>query len=222
MLGPPKTLPDPSVVPEFFGDTMLANGKAYPKITVQARRYRLRILNACQARVLNLQLYVADTSTDKITLNPATLAPTNAKSPDFLVSGTEGGFLPKPVLVQSNMPFNPLTLGGSLITAPAERWDVIVDFTGLAPGTQLILYNDGPAPFPIGDPRNDYFPMAPNNPTITAPGSGLNTRQIMLFDIIAATGPADPALNIPADLTAGNDPLPLTPGVLPATTLTIT
>jgi spore coat protein A, manganese oxidase len=41
--------PDPSVVPEFFGDTMLANGTVYPEATVEARRYRLRILNACNA-----------------------------------------------------------------------------------------------------------------------------------------------------------------------------
>ena len=51
-------LPDPSAIPEFFGDTMLVNGTVYPQATVQARRYRLRLLNACNARFLNLQLYV--------------------------------------------------------------------------------------------------------------------------------------------------------------------
>ena len=35
------------------------------------------------------------------------MKPTNAPGPDFLVLGTEGGFLPKPVLVPSNQPFNP-------------------------------------------------------------------------------------------------------------------
>jgi spore coat protein A len=210
LLGRPKALPDPSVVPEFFGDTMLANGLVFPEATVQARRYRLRILNACQARFLNLQLYVDDGSTDSITLVPATNIPTNTKGPDFLVLGTEGGFLPKPVAIPSNAPFNPLTLGGSLITAPAERWDVIVDFTGFG-NSKVVLYNDAPAPFPIGDPRNDYFPMAPNNPTITNPGFGPNTRQIMRFNVIPATGSADLPLTITpnTNLTAGNDPLPL-------------
>jgi spore coat protein A, manganese oxidase len=222
LLARSKSLPDPSVIPEFFGDTMLANGKAYPEITVQARRYRLRILNACQARFLNLQLYVDDGSTDSITLNAATLAPTNAPGPNYLVIGTEGGFLPKPVSVPSNTPFNPLTLGGSLITAPAERWDVIVDFSAFA-GKKLVLYNDAPAPFPIGDPRNDYFPMAPNNPTITTAGFGPNTRQIMRFNVIAASG-TDPALNITptTDLRAGNDPLPFTPGAIPVPAFPIT
>jgi spore coat protein A, manganese oxidase len=208
LLGRPKTLPDPSVIPEFFGDTMLANGKIFPVAKVEARRYRLRILNACQARFLNLQLYIDDGTKDSITLTPATNTPTNVKGPDFLVIGTEGGFLPKPVTIPSNMPFNPLTLGGSLITAPAERWDVIVDFSGLA-GNKVVLYNDAPAPFPIGDPRNDYFPMAPNNPTITNPGFGPNTRQIMQFDIVPATS-ADPPLTIDTiDLATGNDPLPI-------------
>ena len=63
------SLPDPSAIPEFFGDTMLVNGTTYPEATVQARRYRLRILNACNARFLNLQLYVADGSPNGITLD---------------------------------------------------------------------------------------------------------------------------------------------------------
>jgi spore coat protein A, manganese oxidase len=46
--------PDPSVIPEFFGDTMLANGTVYPKIAVEPKRYRIRFLNACNARFLNL------------------------------------------------------------------------------------------------------------------------------------------------------------------------
>ena len=58
-------LPDPSCIPEFFGDTMLVNGTTFPEATVQARRYRLRLLNACNARFLNLQLYVDDGSTER-------------------------------------------------------------------------------------------------------------------------------------------------------------
>jgi spore coat protein A len=221
------SVPNPSIVPEFFGDTMLANGTVYPEGTVEARRYRLRVLDACQARFLNLQLYVDDGSADGITLNPATLTPTNTKGPDFLVLGTEGGFLPNPVLVPSNVPFNSTTLAGSLITAPAERWDLIVDFSEYS-GEKLILYNDAPAPFPDGDPRNDYFPGAPNNPTITTPGFGPNTRQIMRFNVIPSTS-TDLPLNIsPAtDLTAGNDQLPVPlgnttpPAGVPIRTLTL-
>jgi spore coat protein A, manganese oxidase len=208
-LGAGVPLPDPSVVPEFFGDTMLANGTVFPKAIVEARRYRLRVLNACQARFLNLQLYVDDGSADGITLD-SSMNPTNQKGPDFLVLGTEGGFLPRPVRVPSNRPFNQLTLGGSLITAPAERWDLLVDFAGFA-GKKVILYSDAPAPFPGGDPRNDYFPGAPDNPTQPTPGFGPNTRQIMEFEVVSATGAADPHLYLSpiTPLVLGNDPLPV-------------
>ena len=88
-------LPHPSCVPEFFGDTMLVNGTVYPKAIVEARRYRLRILNACNARFLNLQLYETVGNTNTINL----AAPYNAKTSGFasnscLQIGTEGGFLP--------------------------------------------------------------------------------------------------------------------------------
>jgi spore coat protein A len=207
-------VPDLSVVPEFFGDTMLANGTVYPEATVEARRYRLRILNACNARFLNLQLYVDDGSPDSITLNPLTLAPTNAKGPDYLQIGTEGGFLPNPVLIPSNVPFEREELEGSLLLGPAERADIIVDFSAFA-GQKLILYNDAPAPFPDGEESNDYFPGAPENSTITTPGFGPNTRQIMRFNVTAATS-ADPPLNISpsTDLTVGNDPLLVPLGVI--------
>jgi FtsP/CotA-like multicopper oxidase with cupredoxin domain len=56
------TLPHPSFVPESFMDTPLVNGTAYPYLTVNRTAYRFRILNACNDRTLNLQLYYADTT----------------------------------------------------------------------------------------------------------------------------------------------------------------
>ncbi len=41
-------------VPEFFGDAMLVNGKLMPFAEVKPAVYRLRVLNACNARFLNL------------------------------------------------------------------------------------------------------------------------------------------------------------------------
>jgi spore coat protein A len=230
-LGPnPLGLPPPiSCVPEYFGDTMLANGTVFPQLTVEARRYRLRILNACNARFLNLQLYVDDGTPNGITLNnmgnPMNLpaingAATNPKgkgTTNWFVIGTEGGFLPNPALVPSNIPFNGTPAGGSLLLAPAERVDVIVDFSAHA-GQKLILYTDAPAPFPGGAPTNDYFPGLTNkNPVnaVTKPGFGPNTREIMRFNVVPATLPADPPLTITkaTSLTAGNDPLPVPIGV---------
>ena len=56
------TLPEPSMVPEAFMDTMLVNGTAYPYLPVLPQAYRFRILNASNDRSLNLQLYYADPS----------------------------------------------------------------------------------------------------------------------------------------------------------------
>jgi spore coat protein A, manganese oxidase len=39
---------------EYFGDTMLVNGKVWPYVEVEPRLYRLRILNGCNARILDL------------------------------------------------------------------------------------------------------------------------------------------------------------------------
>ena len=215
----------PSVVPEMFGDTMLANGTVYPQATVEARRYRLRILNATQARFLNLQLYVDDGTPDSITLVQQTTSngneiwvPTNAKGPNFLVIGTEGGFLASPVDVDSATPFDmaadragvPIasTIQASLLTAPAERWDVLVDFKGLA-GKRIILYNDAPAPFPMGDAGNDLFPHPPTQARAAdeRPGFGPDTRQIMAFQVVAATGEDVPLTITPDyDLSIGIDP----------------
>jgi spore coat protein A len=226
-------LPDPSCIPEFFGDTMLVNGTVFPQATVQARRYRLRLLNATNARFLNLQLYIDDGSPNGITLdssgNPKNDKFVNAATNDssFLQIGTEGGFLAKTTAVPCSQPFDPngQDLGSgqvdpsqlltSLLVAPAERPDLIVDFSNY-PGKKVILYNDAPAPFPGGDDRNDYFPgwnvgtglFGTGNPVngTTAPGFGPNTRVLMRFNVVPAAGNSDGLLALPQDLSAGIDP----------------
>ena len=50
----------------------------------------------------------------------------------------------------------------TLLLAPAERADIIVDFTDVPFGSTLILYSDSPSPFPGGDPRNDYYTGDPD------------------------------------------------------------
>ena len=49
----------------------------------------------------------------------------------------------------------------SLLLAPAERADVIVDFSQFA-GQTLILYNDAPAAFPARDAGYDYYTGGPD------------------------------------------------------------
>src|SRR5947209_1510487 len=43
-------------IPEFFGDTMLVNGKVWPHLDVEPRRYRFRMINACNARWLHMTM----------------------------------------------------------------------------------------------------------------------------------------------------------------------
>jgi spore coat protein A len=114
-------------IPEFFGDTMCVNGKAWPVLELEPRRYRFRMLNGCNARFLNMTLVrtMADGT------------PHGMAGPMFHIIGTDGGLLPAPVALNT------------LLQAPAERFDVIIDFTGKA-GQTFVLKNDGPAPFPGG------------------------------------------------------------------------
>ena len=96
----------------------------------------------------------------------------------------------------------------SLLLAPAERADVIVDFSQFA-GKTLILYNDAPAAFPARVPRYDYYTGAPDLSPVGAPtilpGYGPNTRTIMQVKIAdIAPAPAfnsEPALQQPPSRT---------------------
>jgi len=131
--------------PEFFGTTMVVNGRTWPFLNVQARRYRLRILNGCNARTMILRLQG------------------NQPMPFWRI-GADGGFLPAPVQ-QSD-----------LLLAPAERADVILDFTGLA-GKIIQMTNVGPdSPFGGGQPVVDFPPSDPGT-----------TGQVMQFRVGFAT-----------------------------------
>ncbi|KAJ0095068.1 hypothetical protein Patl1_15285 [Pistacia atlantica] len=44
----------PQWQPEYFGDVIVVNGKAWPRMTVRRRKYRFRIINASNARFFRL------------------------------------------------------------------------------------------------------------------------------------------------------------------------
>ena len=138
------------------------------------------------------------------------------RGPAIIQIGTEGGFLPAPALI-TNRPvgydYNRRSitvlnvLEKACFLGPAERADVLIDFTNFA-GKTLILYNDAPAPVPAFDPRIDYFTGdgdqtstggAPN----TIPGYGPNTRTIMQIRVAAGgSSTAPPNDYNPAKLAA--------------------
>jgi hypothetical protein len=89
----------------------------------------------------------------------------------------------------------------TLFLGPAERADVIVDFSGIPDGTKLILYNDAPAPVPAFDPRYDYYTGNPDQTSTggapsTLPGYGPNTRTIMQIQVSSALGSTSTAPNL--------------------------
>ncbi len=134
----PDTDLSPIWNPEFFGNTIMVNGNTWPYQTVEKRRYRLRFLNGCQARVLILDFN--DISGVKV-----------------WQIGNEGGFLAAPVNLTANN-------GNRLLMGLAERADVIVDFTNVPVGN-YVLGNVGPdEPYGGGVPGVD-FPVADPNTT---------------------------------------------------------
>jgi bilirubin oxidase len=113
--------------PEFFGNMMVVNGFTWPYLEVEQRRYRFRFLNGCNSRFLVLKMTTSPRS-DNDGFNTPEFS--------FWQIGAEQGFLPAPVELDY------------LLMAPAERADVIVDFTNVPVGTEIVLVNDGPdAPF---------------------------------------------------------------------------
>lgn len=131
--------------PEFFGNTLVVNGKTWPFLQVEQRRYRMRFLNGSDSRFLILDM------------------PVGVK---FWVIGTDGGFLPKPVSQTQ------------LLLAPAERADVILDFSGIAAGKNIVLQNIAPdEPFGGGKPGKDF---AASNPATTG--------QVMQFRVVKSVG----------------------------------
>src|SRR5271165_1738260 len=206
-----KPLPRPaSVVPEAFFDTILINGGVYPTVSVPPKRVRFRLLNGSQARFYHMNLYPEN-------LSIPGEAKVGTPGPIMYQVGTEGGFLPAvaihnnttplPIVEQPDDanpdgPFN-------LLLAPAERADVVIDFNGVSVGSTFILYNDSVAPFPSGDPRNDYYTADPDQTAMggapsTHRGYGPDTRTLLKITVTSGSGDS---LSTPSWLTQINSQL---------------
>ncbi|HSR97398.1 MAG TPA: multicopper oxidase [Kofleriaceae bacterium] len=209
--GPPNPDVHPFWIPEFFGDVITVNGRSWPFFEVQPRRYRLRFVNASNARFYQMQLFRSDASHQ----------PTSTPGPAIWQIGSDGGFL--------NTPTN-LDAGNDaphLFLAPAERADVIVDFRGQQ-GKNFILVNGQGAfaPFPSGDPPdpntsgqvmefrvnqtlqgndNSFNPASPPRALRAAPIVDIKpgdthrapdkTRQLVLVEVEGDGGPLEVLLN---------------------------
>jgi spore coat protein A len=148
----PETDVSPIWNPEFFGNTIMVNGNTWPFHTVEQRRYRFRVLNGCQSRFLILDF-------------------ANITGVEVWQIGNEGGFLAAPVNLTADH-------GNRLLMAPAERADLVVDFTNVPVGSH-VLGNVGPdEPFGGGEPAEDFDAADADS-----------TGQVMEFRVVPALAP---------------------------------
>jgi len=266
--------PHPSMGMEAFFDSWIVNGTAFPRLEVEPKAYRFRILNAANDRALNMSLYVADstagnispvgatlpfsgkptpagfdnktevkvveaTTTNAMTNNWPELWPVDGRAegvpdpgdcsgarcsnfgPQIVQIGTDAGFMPKPMVIDPqpvtwNVDPTAFWVGivqdVGLALMPAERADVVIDFSQYA-GKTLILYNDAPAAWPAGVFNYDYWTGSPDyrdsggfgdggvfNPVTglyegghgTLPGFAPNTRTVMQIKVAQTASSASP------------------------------
>ena len=178
--------------PEAFFQVMVVNGVSWPVLEVEPDLYRFRLLNGCNSRFLNLSLRALDA------------AGTDLGEVPFYQIGAEQSLLPKVVKIETGkrtvLPGDGTVPAATdtaapeqaLLMGPAERADVIVDFSNLPDGTAKVrMINTAPdAPF-------GGFPDVPADPATTG--------QVMEFVMVAAdtdvgedfTAPQDLVLSLP-------------------------
>jgi spore coat protein A len=150
---PPVDNPVPSTPSFFFGNTIVVNGKIWPYLDVEPRKYRFRILNASNVRPYELKLSNGEV---------------------FHQIGTDLGLIHHPVEISS------------FILEPAERIDLIVDFSEYK-GQEIILQNVAQTP---PSPGMDLILKFKVGDELTRPDTSTIPRELMPLHKI------DPALAI--------------------------
>ena len=166
----------PYWMPEFFGNTIMVNGLVWPNMNVDKGTYRFRLLDGSNARFYLLSL----------------VDQTTGANVPFTLIGSDGGYLKAPVTLTQ------------LSIAPGERADILVNFSGLAPGSRVIMRNTAKAPTPRGtaaDPQT--------------------TGQIMQFTVGTATGATFPALPTSLNPTLQGAAFPTLPAATKTRILTL-
>lgn len=167
--------------PEFFGNTILVNGKTWPYLEVEPRKYRFRMLNGSDSRFLIL---------------------TTDQPVPFWQIGGDGGYLPRPVsstrlllgpaeradLVVDFASFAP----GSKITllnlGPDEPFGggtPEVDFPAANPATTGKVMQFKVVPLSSRD--TSHHPAKLALPALPFLGAASNTRQVSLNEMESAT-----------------------------------
>jgi FtsP/CotA-like multicopper oxidase with cupredoxin domain len=158
--------PDTAAQPEFLGNCMVVNGKVWPKMNVNKGLYRFRLLNTSSARFLRLALVKEDASGKKI-INDSLM---------MRQIGTEGG-----LMFKKDYPKIRANKENSLLLAPGERADVLINFSEIESGSKISLVNLATNEI---HGENDYF-IDDDSQTIAelnkADGTNSLTHNVMQF-----------------------------------------
>jgi FtsP/CotA-like multicopper oxidase with cupredoxin domain len=167
----------------ILGDKFLVNGQIQPFFQVSPRRYRFRLLDTGPSRFYEFFL-TGGVGTSNVTTNP------------YYLIATDGNLIPNPIQVQS------VRIG------PAERVEVIIDFTNFA-GQTLYLENrltqlNGQGPvavtsnqFTQDSPNNECLGVLPGTtiPTIKPAGGGDLILQFQVTGPKVTDNSVNPATN---------------------------
>jgi FtsP/CotA-like multicopper oxidase with cupredoxin domain len=196
----------PTWQPETFFNVMVVNGASWPKLEVAQDRYRLRLLNGCTSRFLNLAMFVV--TGDGADSIPGTSDDILGAEIPLYQIGAEQGFLPKVVKITTGLATE-LPGDGTipadvvapnpeqaLLLALAERADVIVDFSDLPDGTRVRMINTAPDE-PFGGDFSD-----PSDPGTT----GQVMEFVVNFSLNGASGSTDGMTTAPENLILNAEP----------------
>ncbi|MCC6726995.1 MAG: multicopper oxidase domain-containing protein [Saprospiraceae bacterium] len=201
-------LPNPSILPEFFGDYIMVNGTVWPALDVAPTKYRFRVVNGSDSRVYLFKL---------------------SNGASFKQIGTDGGLLNAPVTL-TELLLAPGERADLIIDFSAMAGQQVVlqnfgpdgPFQGIDPLTALPLGGAAdPATtgqimmFRVNQPTGTAFNV-PN--TLRQPiqflGAAQNTRQVLLFEGTDQYGRILPSLGTVANGQLGwIDPVTETPKV---------
>lgn len=184
--------PDPTVLPEFFGDFILVNGKTWPYLEVEPRQYRVRLLNGSDSRFYNMalssgqpfyQVGTDDAFMDSpVRLDRLTIGP--GERQDVILDFSDAALLGTTIILRNNArepypkgePVDPRTAGQIMAFKVTKPLD-----TSVYPMTTL--------------PTN----LRPVNGPIVALPAPVRTRQLLLYEGEDEFGRILPLLGTTAD-----------------------
>jgi spore coat protein A, manganese oxidase len=113
----------PTAVPEFYGDTILVNGSAWPHMHVSQGDTMIDLVNGSDSRFYTLRF---DNAHVKVTL-----------------LGVDGGLLLRPIVVMDGDGTD--DAWEQIVFSPGDRLQLLLDFSNVADATAVHLLNTGAA-----------------------------------------------------------------------------